>query len=247
MQAIARVNRVFKDKPAALSWITSGSPISSNRLSRPTRKAAAVARQASTPAEAIAAMREKHGGRLRNPPRIRLGQMERRHTGGTPRAHSRRAGACAHARQRESEIHADRHRSLEGIRAVRGASDEALGVRDDVAFFQAVKSALAKNIRPWIASRGGNGSRHPVNLLAKAVVARRGASSMCLQPQGWKNPDISILSERFLAEVRRLKKSTRYVRRRTAREIVEGRNQTAFGRESGSCRAGSSVRCWKRH
>jgi hypothetical protein len=48
MQAIARVNRVFATSPAAWSWITSASPISSSRRLPPTPRAAARATRPTT-------------------------------------------------------------------------------------------------------------------------------------------------------------------------------------------------------
>ncbi len=77
--------------------------------------------------------------------------------------------------------------------------DEALRIRDDVAFFQAVRAALAKRL-PARRARRGPRPRHPPDRLA-----RRGAPDGVVDifaAAGLEKPDISILSDEFLAEVR---------------------------------------------
>ena len=78
-----------------------------------------------------------------------------------------------------------------------------MAIRDDVAFFQAVKAALGK--------AAGFGRRSPEDmeyavrqLVSKAVVAGEGIIDV-FTAAGLKKPDISILSDSFLAEVRGLK------------------------------------------
>jgi type I restriction enzyme R subunit len=77
--------------------------------------------------------------------------------------------------------------------------EKALEIRDDVAFFQAVKSVLAK---------GTNGDRRSIEEVEHAIrqiVSRAVASDEVIDifaAAGLKKPDISILSDEFLAEVR---------------------------------------------
>ena len=87
--------------------------------------------------------------------------------------------------------------------ALCAASDEAVEIRDDIAFFQAVKAALVK-------STLGKGKTPEEldaavrQLVAKAIVTE-GQIIDVFTAAGLKKPDISILSEEFLAEVRGLK------------------------------------------
>ncbi|MBI3617731.1 MAG: DUF3387 domain-containing protein, partial [Candidatus Omnitrophica bacterium] len=77
---------------------------------------------------------------------------------------------------------------------------KALGIRDDVGFFQAVRACLAK-------FGGGSGARTEDDLdsAVKQLVSRAISSDQVIdifQTVGLDKPDISILSDEFLAEVR---------------------------------------------
>ncbi len=77
--------------------------------------------------------------------------------------------------------------------------DEALRIRDDVGYFQAVRAALAN---PAHADRRPD---EELNLAIRQIVSRAVASEGMIDifaAAGLQKPDISILSERFLAEVR---------------------------------------------
>lgn len=76
--------------------------------------------------------------------------------------------------------------------------ERAMAVRDDVAFFQAVKSVLGKE-RPT-----GQRSPEEIELAIRQIVSRAVSSDEVLDifsAAGLKKPDISILSDEFLAEV----------------------------------------------
>jgi len=78
---------------------------------------------------------------------------------------------------------------------------EAIRIRDDVAFFQAVKSVLAK------AAPSERKSAEELELAIRQLVSRAVASDEVIDifaAAGLNKPDISILSEEFLAEVRGL-------------------------------------------
>src|SRR4051794_36902192 len=91
---------------------------------------------------------------------------------------------------------------LSGAFALCAATDEAVELRDDIAFFQALKAQLGK----------GSGSQRPPEqldaairqLVSKAITADEGIIDV-FTAAGLKRPDISILSDQFLAEVRGLK------------------------------------------
>ncbi len=77
--------------------------------------------------------------------------------------------------------------------------EKALEIRDDVAFFQAVKSVLTKST--------GDGRRSPeeIELAIRQIVSKAVSSDEVIDifaAAGLKKPDISILSDEFLAEVR---------------------------------------------
>ena len=77
--------------------------------------------------------------------------------------------------------------------------DEALRIRDDVAFFQSVRAVLAK------ASPEGAKTQEELDLAVRQIVSRSVASEGVVDifaAAGLKKPDISILSDQFLAEVK---------------------------------------------
>src|SRR6266576_250032 len=83
-----------------------------------------------------------------------------------------------------------------------GGSDDALAIRDDIGFFQQVKIALAKPRGPRKTTEDLD---HAVRQLVARAIAPEGEVIDVFQAAGLKQPDISILSDQFLAEVRGLK------------------------------------------
>ena len=77
----------------------------------------------------------------------------------------------------------------------------ALSIRDDVAFFQAVAAALSKPT-PGEA-RSEEDLDHAVRQIISGAVAPQGVLDI-FAAAGLDKPDISVLSEEFLAEVRGL-------------------------------------------
>ncbi len=83
-------------------------------------------------------------------------------------------------------------------------NDQALKIRDQVAFFQAVRGYLIK-----LESGGGLGgpTRHDYDMAIKQIVANAITSTEVIDVftvAGLKRPDISILSDEFLEEVKNL-------------------------------------------
>jgi type I restriction enzyme R subunit len=79
--------------------------------------------------------------------------------------------------------------------------DSALEIRDEVGFFQEVRSVLAKPVE------GGDGKKSPEDLetAVRQIVSRAISSDRVIDifdADGLKKPDISILSDEFLAEVK---------------------------------------------
>ena len=88
--------------------------------------------------------------------------------------------------------------------ALAAASDEGVALRDEVGFFQAIRAALAKSVP-------ADGKRSPAErefaiqqIVSRAVVSTEIVDIM--KAAGLETPDVSILSDAFLAEVRDMPK-----------------------------------------
>lgn len=80
--------------------------------------------------------------------------------------------------------------------------DEAIKIRDEVGFFQAVRSAIAKNTEAKEEGEIKDYDSAIKQILSKAIVSDRVIDIFAAA--GLKKPDISILSEEFLAEIKEL-------------------------------------------
>jgi type I restriction enzyme R subunit len=103
-------------------------------------------------------------------------------------------------KKRAHRRYADAVTALSRAFALAGASDEARAIRDEVGFFQAIQAALAK-------SAPGDGKRSAADreLAIQQIVSRAVVSTEIvdiMRAAGLQSPDISILSDDFLAEVR---------------------------------------------
>ena len=78
-------------------------------------------------------------------------------------------------------------------------NEDALRIHDDVAFFQAVAAVLAK--RALGAPRTEEEVDHAIRQIISQAIAPEGVIDL-FSAVGLKKPDISILSDEFLAEVR---------------------------------------------
>ena len=81
--------------------------------------------------------------------------------------------------------------------------DDAMRIRDDVAFFQAVQTVLSK--RAAAEARPEEELEHAVRQIVSRAVASEGVIDI-FAAAGLEKPDISILSDEFLAEVRGMKR-----------------------------------------
>ena len=215
MQAIARVNRVFRDKPAGLivDYIGIAQNLKSalGQYSRNDRKHAGI-----DEAEAVAVMLEKfeivrdmfHGfdyrAGLAGPPKERLAalagaiewvlDMQQREAA---RETTEEGKKQAHRRFNDAVL------ALSRAFALAAASDEARDIRDEVGFFQTVRAALAKS------TPGKDMSSAARDLAVQQIVSRAVVSTEIidiLKAAGLETPDISILSDEFLAEVQGMEK-----------------------------------------
>jgi type I restriction enzyme R subunit len=79
--------------------------------------------------------------------------------------------------------------------------EEAMAIRDDVGFFQTVRAALAKSVPT------GGRPEEELDAAVRQIVSKAVASDQVIDifsAAGLKTPDISILSDEFLAEVKEL-------------------------------------------
>ena len=215
MQAIARVNRVFRDKPAGLivDYIGIAQNLKSalSQYSRDDQKHAGI-----DEAEAVAVMLENyetvsdmfHGfdyrASLTGSPQERLAalagaiewvlDMQQREAA---RESTEDGKKRAHRRFNDAVL------ALSKAFALAAASDGAQDIRDEVGFFQTVRAALAKS------APGAGKSSAERDLAVQQIVSRAVVSTEIidiLEAAGLETADISILSDEFLAEVQGMEK-----------------------------------------
>ena len=87
--------------------------------------------------------------------------------------------------------------------ALAAASNEAREIRDEVGFFQTIRAALAKNV-PGKGKSGAEREFAVQQIVSRAVISTEIVD--ILEAAGLKTPDISILSDEFLAEVQGMEK-----------------------------------------
>ena len=198
MQAIARVNRVFKDKPGGLVVDYLGLAHELKRALATYTESGGTGKTALDQSEAVAVMLEKYEVCLG----LFHGFDRSRWTTGTP---AERLGLLPAA---QAHILAQDYGKERCLRAVRELSqafalavphEDALRIRDDVAFFHAVQSVLAK--RKLRQVRAQEELDQAVRQIVSRAVASDGVVDI-FAAAGLKKPDISILSDEFLAEVR---------------------------------------------
>ena len=198
MQAIARVNRVFKDKPGGLVVDYLGLAHELKAALATYTESGGTGRTALDQEEAVAAMLEKHevcGGLFHGFDRSKW-------TTGTPQ---QRLGLLPPAQEHILAQRDGKDRYLPAVRALSQAfalavpHDDALRIRDDLAFFQAVQAGLLK--RAPGEARPQEELDHAVRQIISRAVAPEGVIDI-FAAAGLPKPDISILSDEFLAEVR---------------------------------------------
>ena len=198
MQAIARVNRVFRDKPGGLVVDYLGLAHELKRALATYTESGGTGKTALDQAEAVAVMLEKY--------EICCGLFHgfdrSKWTTGTPQE---RLGLLPAAQEHILVQENGKDRYVQSVRELSQAfalavpHEDAIRIRDDVAFFQAVQSVLAK--RASADARPEEELDHAVRQIISRAVASEGVIDI-FAAAGLEKPDISILSEEFLAEVR---------------------------------------------
>lgn len=198
MQAIARVNRVFKDKPGGLVVDYLGLADQLKKALADYTESGGTGKTALDQAEAVAAMLEKH--------EVCCGLFHgfgwSAWTQGTP---AQKLGLLPAAQEYILAQEDGKSRLLQAVTELSKAfalavpHESAIAIRDDVAFFQAVRAALAKSSAN--AQKPADELDHAIRQIISDAVAPEGVIDL-FAAAGLKKPDISILSDDFLAEVR---------------------------------------------
>jgi type I restriction enzyme, R subunit len=200
MQAIARVNRVFKDKPGGLVVDYLGLAHELKAALATYTESGGTGRTALDQGEAVAVMLEKyevcrglfHGF-----------DWSKAIKGAATERVALLPAALEHILAQEN----GKDRCIRAVRELTQAfalavpHEEALRIRDDVAFFQAVQAQLIK--RAPGDARPEEDLDHAVRQIISRAVAPEGVVDI-FAAAGLEKPDISILSDEFLAEVRGL-------------------------------------------
>jgi len=216
MQAIARVNRVFKDKPGGLVVDYLGLADQLKYALANYTQSGGKGQTTIDQAEAVAVMLERY--------EVCCGifhgfDWTQWKTGGPQERLSILPAAQEHVLAQED----GKNRFVKAVSDLSKAfalavpHEKALEIRDDVAFFQAVRSVLTKST--------GDGRRSPeeIELAIRQIVSKAVSSDEVIDifaAAGLKKPDISILSDEFLAEVRGMPQRNLAVE--MLRKLIEG-------------------------
>ena len=224
MQAIARVNRVFRDKPGGLVVDYLGLAHELKAALATYTESGGKGRTAIDQGEAVALTLEKYEI-CRG---IFHGFDYSPWFGGTPQQQlSVLPAAQEHVLSQPDGK--DRY-----VRAVSELSkafalavphEDALAIREEVAFFQAVRAVLVK------ASTRGGRPADELDFAIRQIVSRAVASDEVVdifRAAGLDKPDISILSDEFLAEVRGMPQRNLAVE--MLRKLLQGEIRRAAGR-----------------
>lgn len=215
MQAIARVNRVFKEKPGGLVVDYIG--IATNlkkalaQYSQSDRDKTGIDEE-----EAVALLLEKYeivGGMfaghdyslgISGKPFERLRALAdgidwilKWQQSEAAKVESQEAKKQAHRRYQDAVL------ELSKAYALASASDEAAEIRDEVGYFQAVRAALVKT------TATGKISDRAKSLAVEQLLNQAVANAEIidiLKAAGLDSPDISVLSDQFLADVQKMEK-----------------------------------------
>ncbi|HME00739.1 MAG TPA: type I restriction endonuclease subunit R [Terriglobia bacterium] len=200
MQAIARVNRVFKDKPGGLVVDYLGIAHELKLALATYTESGGKGRTAVPQEEAVAAMLGKY--------EVCCGLFHgfdwSKWVSGTP---AERLALLPNAQEHILKQEDGKERLMKAVTDLSRAfalavpHEEAMRIRDDVGFFQAVRAVLAKSTTQQ--QRPEPDLDHAIRQIVSRAVVSEGVVDI-FAAAGLKKPDISILSEEFLAEISHL-------------------------------------------
>jgi type I restriction enzyme R subunit len=197
MQAIARVNRTFRDKPGGL--IVDYIGIATNLQEALAEYSPSDRDQAGVPiSEMVAAMLEKHdiitgllhGCDFNSSPDISAAERLAQHA---------KVLDFVMADPDRTERYLDQVLALAKVYALCGARDEAIAIRNDVRLFADVRAAIIKIQNPD-SGRGGSGAVEIDTAISQLVNEAVAADEVVdiYKLAGIDKPDLSILSNEFL-------------------------------------------------
>ncbi len=202
LQAIARVNRVFRDKPGGLVVDYLGLADQLKRALGIYTESGGQGDPTYDTAQAIAVMLEKHEVAAHMLHGLDWSKWS---TGKS----AERLALIPAGQERVLEQEDGKKRFVQIVTelsqafALCAASDEATDLRDDISYFQAIQAALNK--------QSGGSKKTPeqidaaIRQLVSKAITTDGQVIDVFTAAGLPKPDISILSDQFLAEVRGLK------------------------------------------
>ncbi len=198
MQAIARVNRVFKDKPGGLVVDYLGLADELKKALATYTESGGTGKTALDQSEAVAALVKHY--------EICCGLFHRfdwsAWASGTPQA---RLSVLPAAQEHILAQEDGKARFLQAVSDLSKAfalavpHEETFRIRDDVGFFQAVRAVLAKSTQSD--RKTDEDLDHAIRQIISKAVMSDGVLDI-FAAAGLKKPDISILSDEFLAEMR---------------------------------------------
>jgi type I restriction enzyme R subunit len=220
MQAIARVNRVFRDKPGGLVVDYLGLAHELKQALANYTESGGKGQTAIDQTEAVAVMLSRY--------EVCCGMFHgfdrSQWAAGTPQ---QRLSVLPAAQEHILKQDDGKNRFVKAVGdlskafALAAPHDKALEIRDDVAFFQAVRTVLTKG------AIGRRRSAEDLELAIRQIVSRAVASDEVIdifEAAGLKKPDISILSDEFLAEIRGMPHKNLAVE--MLRKLLEGEIRT---------------------
>lgn len=208
MQTIARVNRVFNDKPGGLVVDYLGLADELKQALATYTESGGTGKTAIDQAEAVAVMLEKYEicrglfGSYTTPAGLVAGFDWSAWMTGKPQE---RLSVLPAAQEHILKQQDGKARLLRAVTDLSQAfalavpHEETFRIRDDVGFFQAVRSVLAKST-PGEQKTDEELDHAIRQIISKAVVSEEIVDIFAAA--GLKKPDLSILSDEFLAEVR---------------------------------------------
>jgi type I restriction enzyme R subunit len=220
MQAIARVNRVFRDKPGGLVVDYLGLAHELKPALAIYTESGGTGETAVDQAEALAGLLEKY--------EICCGLLHGFDCSEWKSGNAQERLAILPAAQEHILVQKNgKERFIQAVRdlsrffALAVPHEDALRIRDDVAFFQAVSAVLNKH------APGERKTQEELDLAVRQIVSRAVAPEGVMDifaAAGLQKPDISILSDEFLAEVRGMPR--RNVAVELLRKLLSGEIQT---------------------
>jgi len=199
MQAIARVNRVFKDKPGGLIVDYIGIGLELKKAIATYTESGGKGEPTLDIAEAIATMLEKYEIVVQMFDGF---DYKRYFTANT----KEKMTIILEAQEHILSLDDGKNRFVRQVVMLSKAfalsvpNEEAMGIKDEVGFFQTIKARLTK-----FTPTGGGKSDEEIETAIRQIVDKAVVSEGVVdifEAAGMKKPDISILSDEFLAEIR---------------------------------------------